>query len=60
MSDRPETKSVFSCLAVSHYTKSSDNMLIKDERLQRDVLVLRSRAMVDLHLWADVCDTHLE
>lgn len=60
MSDRPETKSVFSCLAVNHYTKNSDNMVIKEGRLQWDVLVLQSRAMVDSHLWAEACDTHLE
>lgn len=60
MFDRPETKSVFSCLAVSHYTKNSDNMVIKEEHLQRDVLVLQSRAVVDLHLRAVACNTHLE
>lgn len=60
MSDRPETKSVFSCLAVSHHTKNSDNMVIKEECLQRDVLVLWSRAVVDLRLWVDACDKHRE
>lgn len=48
------------CLAVSHYTKNSDNMVIKEERLQNDVLVIQSRATVDLHLWADACDSLLE
>lgn len=32
-------------------------MVIKEECLQSDVLVLQSRAMVDLHLWAHACDS---
>lgn len=47
MSDRPETKYVFSCVAVSHYTKNFENLVIKEECLERDVLVLENWAAVD-------------